>query len=120
MQARIVTDLSELQPAILNIPAPPDTAPVIEPENLDLVIVPALTYDNEGYRLGYGGGYYDRYLCGLTAFTAGLARQKLFIKELPVEQHDIAVKCVITESLVLRTVSQRGGDKGCELVARQL
>ena len=111
MQAAIVTDLSQLKPSMLNIPAPPDSAPVIRPEDLDLVIVPALTYDKNGYRLGYGGGYYDRYLCGLAAFTAGLARQRLLSEELPVEQHDIAVNCVVTESAVLHCLSQSGGDK---------
>ena len=97
MQARIVSCLSELRPAALGIPAPPDTAPVIAPEELDLIIVPALTYDKAGYRLGYGGGYYDRYLSGISAFTVGLARERLIKDELPREPHDIAVKCVVTE-----------------------
>jgi len=111
MQARIVRDLSELRPSMLNIPAPPDSAPVMMPEDLDLVIVPALTYDKSGYRIGYGGGYYDRYLRGIAAFTTGLARQRLLVDELPVERHDIAVDCVVTESLVLRVGIQSGGLK---------
>jgi len=102
MQARAVTDLSELRPAMLGIPAPPDTAPIIAPEELDLVIVPALTYDSAGFRLGYGGGYYDRYLHDIPAFTVGLARERLIMDELPREQHDIAVKCVVTECAVRR------------------
>jgi len=102
MEARIVDSLDSLVPAVLGIPAPADTAPVIGPEALELIIVPALTYDAAGHRLGYGGGYYDRYLSGLTAFTAGLARDRLIRDKLPREQHDIAVKCVITESAVLR------------------
>jgi 5-formyltetrahydrofolate cyclo-ligase len=85
---------------MLNIPAPPDTAPIIAPEELDLVIVPALAYDSAGYRLGYGGGYYDRYLHDIPAFTVGLARERLIVGELPTEQHDIAVKCVVTEDAV--------------------
>jgi len=97
MEARIVYDLSELQPAMLGIPAPAGTAPVIAPETLDLIIVPALTYDRAGFRLGYGGGYYDRYLFGIPAFTLGLARERLIEAELPKEPHDVAVKCVITE-----------------------
>ena len=71
MEARAVDSLSKLRPAVLGIPAPPDTAPIVAPEEIELVIVPALTYDVSGYRIGYGGGYYDRYLCGITAFTAG-------------------------------------------------
>ena len=100
MRAHVVSSLDELRPAMLGIPAPPDTAPVIKPEDLDLVIVPALTYDKSGYRLGYGGGYYDRYLYGIPAFTVGLARSRLLKDKLPREPHDIAVKCLVTECLV--------------------
>ena len=97
MQARVVHKLSELRPAMLGIPAPQDTAAKIAPEELDLVIVPALTYDRSGYRIGYGGGYYDRFLRGISAHTVGLARERLVRNELPKEPHDIAVKTVITE-----------------------
>ena len=97
MHARSIKNLSELRPAILGIPAPPETAPIIQPEELELVIVPALAYDTSGYRLGYGGGYYDRFLYGIRAYTAGLARARLMKDDLPREPHDIPVKCVVTE-----------------------
>ena len=97
MDARAISDLADLRPAMLGIPAPPDTAPVIAPEELDLIIVPALMFDMSGYRLGYGGGYYDRYLSGTGAFTVGLARERLITDTLPREPHDIAVKCLVTE-----------------------
>lgn len=103
MQARIVSSLDQLRPAVLGIPAPPDTAPVLNPEELDLIIVPALLYDTAGYRLGYGGGYFDRFLCGIPAFTIGLARTRLMVEMLPREKHDIAVKCIVTEDIVLHT-----------------
>ena len=101
MQARIVNSLSQLKPAMLGIPAPPENAPVIAPEDLDLVIVPALTYDKDGFRLGYGGGYYDRYLYEINALTIGLARERLIMDRLPRERHDIAVNRVITEDKTL-------------------
>jgi 5-formyltetrahydrofolate cyclo-ligase len=103
MEAREVKSLSEMKPAILNIPAPPNTAPVVAPENLDLIIVPALTYDTNGYRLGYGGGYYDRYLLKTPAFTVGITRQKLMRDEVPREPHDVAVNCVVTEEKIIAT-----------------
>ena len=102
MQARIVKDFGELRPAMLGIPAPLDTTPAIGPEELDLIIVPALAYDKEGYRLGYGGGYYDRYLRGVPVFTAGLARERLLKEKLPREPHDVPVKYIITEDRVQR------------------
>ena len=106
MQARVVSSLNELQPAMLGIPAPNDTAPIIDPEELELIIVPALAYDRNGYRLGYGGGYYDRYLCGAAAFTIGLARDRLMKDELPREPHDIAVKRIVTECSVYAPLLQ--------------
>ncbi|MCL2124860.1 MAG: 5-formyltetrahydrofolate cyclo-ligase [Oscillospiraceae bacterium] len=98
MQARAVSSLDELRPAMLGIPAPPDTSALVEQDSLDLIIVPALTYDRERYRLGYGGGYYDRYLQNAHAITIGLARGRLIAEALPREQHDIAVNYVVTEA----------------------
>ena len=101
MQARIVASLSELRPAMLGIPAPPETAPAIAPGELDLVIVPALAFDLKGFRIGYGGGYYDRYLSGIPAITVGITRERLLRDELPAERHDVAVRCIITEERTL-------------------
>jgi len=100
MQARVVKSITELRPAVLGIPAPPDTAPIMAPEELGLIIVPALAYDNNGFRIGYGGGYYDRFLRGIPAFTVGLARERLMKDNLPTQPHDIPVKCIITEDRV--------------------
>jgi len=100
MEARVVQKLSDLTPKMLGIPAPEKSAMMIEPEELDMVIVPALTYDIDGYRLGYGGGYYDRFLPKTNAFTLGLAREKLIMENAPREEHDVAVNCVVTESSV--------------------
>lgn len=97
MQARTVRSLSELQPAMLGIPAPPENSDAIEPEEFDLIVVPALIYDRDGYRIGNGGGYYDRYLSGIRAFTVGLCRERLITDRLPREPHDISVDCVVTE-----------------------
>jgi len=97
MEARSISCMSELRPAVLGIPAPPVDAPVIASHELDLIIVPALTFDKAGYRLGYGGGYYDRYLHNVRAITVGMARERLIKEKLPVEPHDIAVCHVVTE-----------------------
>lgn len=103
MRARVVAGLDELRPAMLGIPAPSGDAPVIPAESLDLIVVPALAYDMGGYRLGYGGGYYDRYLSATPAFTVGMVRERLLAEELPREAHDVAVKCLVTECRVYRS-----------------
>ena len=102
MEARAIKSLDELVPAMLKIPAPSKSSAVIGPEEIDLIIVPALTYDRDGFRLGYGGGYYDRYLCDIFSFTVGIARERLLKIELPREEHDVAVHCLVTEDKITR------------------
>ncbi len=97
MEARAISDVGELTRAGFGLLEPLSSERVILPEELDFIIVPALTYDLDGYRLGRGGGYYDRYLSRTGAFTAGAARQRLLRDTLPRDAHDISVDCVVTE-----------------------
>ncbi len=62
-----------------------------------LCIVPAFSFDKEGYRLGYGGGYYDRFLATFNGFSAGLCLSSFLSEKLPRDGFDIAVNAVITE-----------------------
>lgn len=82
----------------MNIPEPDESAPGADPDAEDIIIVPGMVYDLEGYRLGYGGGYYDRYLAGRQAFSIGLCRDRMLIKVLPREEHDLPVDCLVTET----------------------
>ena len=80
------------------IPEPDAESPRIEPQKGDILIVPALCFDRQGYRLGQGGGYYDRYLEKYPGiFTAGLCREKLLMDAVPREPYDRRVDCVVTE-----------------------
>ena len=67
-----ITALSELQTGHYGIMEPSDTVPQIL-ENIDLILAPALSCDRKGYRLGYGGAYYDRFLSRTNAVCAALA-----------------------------------------------
>jgi 5-formyltetrahydrofolate cyclo-ligase len=98
MDARAITSVAELSLSSYGLLEPLSSSRVIMPDALDFIIVPALTYDGDGYRLGYGGGYYDRFLMRTRAFTAGVARERLLMEVLPREAHDMAVRCVVTES----------------------
>jgi 5-formyltetrahydrofolate cyclo-ligase len=88
--------------SVVPIPEPDGDAPRLEPEAGDLILVPALTFDLNGFRLGQGGGYYDRFLSAHDLFSVGLARDRLLLEEVPREAHDCAVRCLVTESRVLR------------------
>ena len=68
----------------------------VDYQNLDLVIVPALMADRRGYRLGYGGGYYDRFLAKIPDVKKIVAIPKeLYVENLPHDSHDIKVDAVI-------------------------
>jgi 5-formyltetrahydrofolate cyclo-ligase len=102
MVARRITSLGELVPGKYGIPAPTADMPEIAPEEFDFVVVPALAYDLGGYRLGRGGGYYDRYLPQTRAFKCGAARERMFFPRVAREEHDVRVNCVVTETKVWR------------------
>ena len=102
MKARIVEHLDELIPAVFNIPAPTPDMAEYPPEKLDFILVPSVAYDREGYRLGHGGGYYDRFLPRTTAVKCGIAREKMLIDLAPRSKHDVAVDCLVTENEIFR------------------
>lgn len=68
----------------------------VNPVVLDLVIVPALMADKNGYRLGYGGGFYDRFLAGVNAAkTICVIPKDLLVDELPHSENDIKIDIII-------------------------
>lgn len=103
LMARKVAGVSQLQPASFGLMEPGPSCPVVDPREIGAVLVPALAYDRRGFRLGYGGGYYDRFLPLLdpAAVTVGLAYETLLVDELPVESHDRRVRWVVTEERCL-------------------
>ncbi len=69
----------------------------VNPEILDLIIVPALMVDKSGYRLGYGGGFYDRFLKNYARdkLTVCLLPRALVVEKLPCEEFDVPVKKIL-------------------------
>ena len=98
MQARAVSGLDKLTPGPFRIPEPGEDCPVVDREEIGLILVPAVAYDRRGYRLGQGGGYYDRCLAGYQGRTVGLCRDVLLQDRLPAEPHDLGVEVVLTET----------------------
>lgn len=102
MAAYSISGTDELQRGALGIPEPPASAKPVNTDKIDLIIVPAVAYDRCGYRLGRGGGYYDRFLSASDFFSVGLSREKLLLDRVPREAHDFPVKCVVTENKIAR------------------
>ncbi|WP_421693998.1 5-formyltetrahydrofolate cyclo-ligase [Aestuariivirga sp.] len=87
-----------LVPGVWDIPMPPETAPEVLP---DVLLVPMLSFDRRGYRLGYGGGFYDRTLEKLRALkkvvAIGVAYSAQMVDEVPIGIHDAPLDYVMTE-----------------------
>lgn len=78
-------------------PSPEGRFPLGDPEGA-LCLVPGLAFDEEGYRLGYGKGYYDRFLAEHPVMAVGLCYKELLLPQLPRGPYDRQVNCLVTEA----------------------
>lgn len=86
-----------LVPHPFGMAEPAADLPVIPPEDVQLALVPGLAFDRQGGRLGYGGGYFDRFLQGFTGVSLGVIYQALLLEHLPRGEHDVPVSWIVTE-----------------------
>lgn len=75
-----------------------------------VIIVPALCFDKRGYRLGYGKGYYDRFLEKHSLISVGLCYNSLVKNEIPIDKYDKPVNFILTESQII--ACENGGSNG--------
>src|SRR5690625_1011917 len=95
---------SDLERGYANILEPKETVSKEKMNDcIDLLIVPGLMFDEHGYRLGFGGGFYDRYLADPThhCTLVSLASQFQIVDKLPIDNYDIPVDYIITEEKCL-------------------
>lgn len=92
-------DIADLVPGPFGILEPKTRE--IAPEQISFITVPGLAFDLHGHRLGYGAGYYDRFLSASPAFSAGVTFDIQTIDILPITEHDIAVNVVVTETRLI-------------------
>lgn len=72
-------------------------------DKIDLLIIPGIAFDLKGYRIGYGKGYYDRFLSlGKSKCIMGLSYESQIINGIPNNEHDIPVDIIITEKKIIR------------------
>ena len=97
---RLYTGRENLTPQVYGILEPGPDAPEARPEELDLILVPGLVFSEQGYRVGYGGGYYDRFLPTTRGTALGLVYSS-FIQDVRHDPWDYAVDFLVTEEGVL-------------------
>ena len=78
-----------------NIPVPPPDAPVVTPQ---VALAPLVGWEDGRYRLGYGGGYFDRTLAGVHPFAIGVGLQSARLATIFPQPHDIPLNAIVTES----------------------
>ena len=90
----------ELELSYYDILAPKDEyIRIVSPKVVDLVLVPGVAFDKRGYRVGYGGGYYDRFFNKLEkgVIKIGLCYEMQILPEVPTDIYDIPIDYIITE-----------------------
>lgn len=100
MKYHSVKSLDELQPDAYGILEPPENNPVYDAQNETggaVCFVPGLVYDRAGFRLGYGKGFYDRYLSAFSGCTIGVVYSDYILPEVPRGRFDVSVDILLTE-----------------------
>lgn len=82
-------------------PAP--DLPIIHPREIELTLAPGLAFDRRGFRLGYGGGYFDRFLENFQGISAGIIFHALLLDAVPHAAHDIPMQSIVTENELFKS-----------------
>ena len=103
MEWHVIESFDNLEPGSFGIEEPPaNPSMLIDPTTagpLDIAIVPALSFDAHGFRLGYGGGFYDVFLPTFAGVPIGLCRNaQMSTEPLPTDVTDVPVPFVVTET----------------------
>lgn len=105
MQFYHINSFEQLETIYMDLKEPiPELTEQVDVSELNLLVVPGVVFSPNGYRIGFGGGYYDRFLTSYKGGTVSLAFDCQIVAELPVEEHDLPVDRIITE---VRTVECR-------------
>ena len=96
-----ITDFDkDVAPGAWDIPEPAKGTPS-ELQDIDLIVVPGAAFDEQGNRLGYGAGFYDKLLLDYRKTTIALAFEVQIIPTVPADQHDIPIKKIVTENRII-------------------
>ncbi len=71
--------------------------------NLDVILVPTVGITPKGIRLGYGHGFYDKFLANHKTITISLTLEKQVVKNIPKSDHDVLIDWIVTEDRIIET-----------------
>ena len=101
IEFRKIVDFSSLEKGSFDIMEPKDDCQI--DNDLDLVLVPTVAISPIGVRLGYGHGFYDRFLAEHKVTTISLTLEKQIIKNIPKSEHDVIIDWIVTEDRIFDT-----------------
>lgn len=101
MEFRKIVDFSSLEKGNFDIMEPKDGCKV--DNNLDVILVPTVGISHSGVRLGYGHGFYDKFLVENKSSTISLTLEKQIVKNIPKSEHDVLIDWIVTEDQVIKT-----------------
>ena len=109
MEFYLINSLDELKTGTFGVREPDiEINKKLEDFEKSIIIVPGLSFDRDGNRIGYGGGYYDRFLANYSGVSIGLCYGEMMFDSIPTDKYDIPVDIVVTDSEVFT----RGGNNG--------
>ncbi len=100
MEITKLNDFSELAPGFFGVLEPsPEYIRISDPSVLDMVITPGVVFDENGYRIGYGGGYYDKFFSTLdtSVLKVGICFEEQVVKSFPHDEYDIPINMIISD-----------------------
>jgi len=93
-QVEIADFDSNMRLGAFGILEPSDDLPPTDLNNIDLILIPAVACDRQGYRLGYGGGFYDRWLPNSSGIKVGVVFNQFYLNEVPQDIWDIPLDII--------------------------
>jgi len=98
MEVYVINSLEDLKEGYFGILEPMSHCTKVLPEDIDFIVMPGVAFDREGGRVGYGAGFYDRFLAGLTKQVPkiALAYELQLYEKVPTDEFDIKIDGIIT------------------------
>lgn len=99
MEFFVIDSLCSMQRSRFGIMEPTST---ILMQNIDIAVVPGLAFTKDGIRLGYGGGYYDRYFEYKASKLCAICFDEQIVENIPCEQHDLYMDFIVSDKRTIR------------------